>query len=557
VSGEPIQCHGSDGCDTISSACTPIIVIPGVMGSRLHFGASRTWDPDSNLSMLRWVPGSQSGVQTNRAALTVATASSFVTELDSGAKSDIAWNSGVYKSAQRELKQTYPPSLDQIQSYFGVKRNWASVAWGFYGPVLMRLEAEFNATRTECPVYAFGYDWRKSNADSGAKFKQFLLDTLKANPTAKQCIVVTHSMGGFVVRSALAGDGGDLAAKIRGVIHTVHPSNGAVACYTRFFSGVSSPVENIGSFDVASNVLATILGGTDAEYAYNMSGLPGPLQLLPNHLYQQSMSSGKWLDGLDDGADLGQVYAIYKGGGRGGLSPAVSWAQTKCGTQGEQRSLTVQENFSRHIATAQSFHESLAGAANQGYHANTVVMYSTGLDTMYAVRMNTDSDPIRPSDHFQTKNPPGAVVVTDKWKKIAYTRRPRGDGTVPDVSAACPGAQGATVEVAASALEHSKVFASAAFNNRLVFFLKKQRQPLAMLDGTDADGAADTGRLASDDAAPDGDTSVADAADGSDGADGAGDDADQSGALVAEGDGGTGDAGADRTGDTGDDGAIA
>jgi hypothetical protein len=492
MTGEPIQSHEGEGSDVLTSSCTPIIVVPGVMGSRLRLGASRTWDPDSKLSMFRWVALTTGATQTNRHAFSVSqTPSSFVDSLDGSAGAAILSNDLLNKIAQRQVGPAPPaPSgegpglgpwnlyVEALMGFFGQTRNWSTVAWGYYGPLLMALEGAFNSAMTACPVYAFGYDWRQSNATSGDLFKTFVDATLRNHPTATQCLVVTHSMGGFVVRAALATNSG-LASKIRGVVHTVHPSTGATVAYSRFFSGVAAPVEPIGTFDIPATILATILGQTAAEYAYNMSGLPGPLQLLPSQVYPSLDGGGQWLGGLGPGQDLGAVYSVYGSNGAGGLVQPVSFAQTKWGTDDERATHDVASSFDTHLEEARVFHvETLGKATRVGYHRDTAVLYSTGLPTVYSMRLNADDEPIHPSKHFTTTDDHGATVVTDEWTKVATARRPSGDGTVPDVSARCPGATNAERETF-SGLAHSEVFANDTFNRRVIFHLKRMQQGAA------------------------------------------------------------------------------
>jgi hypothetical protein len=484
MSDGTIQTHDGDTSDTLSSTCTPIIFLPGVMGSRLALGPSRTWDPDSSWSMLRWPPLTMTGVQTNRAALSVAvTQSSPMTELPAQARTDIANDTAVSGVVQRELGLTVAPSSDQIQQFFGVTRNWASILWSFYGIILARLEAEFNAIQTANPVYAFGYDFRQSNALSGAKLGAFIVDTLAKHPGATQVVLVSHSMGGMVVRGALMGDE-SLAGKIRGVVHGAQPSNGAVVCYTRFLSGMSPPVEPIGFFDVKNTVISSILGQTGYEYSYILSGLPGPLQLLPNHRYQSFFTGGKWLDGLDSGADLNDVYSIYAGSSPAGLSEKVSFAQNLRGTEEERSAQTAVTDFAGHLATARAFHEQLAAAPNAAFHPNTVALYSTGVDTLYGIRFNASQGDIDLHNQWTRESlDDGGETITDHWARVAYTRRPRGDATVPDVSARCPAAHGAAVPSPSTGVEHGDVYKDPGFNARAISSVKQILQgPIAHAD---------------------------------------------------------------------------
>jgi hypothetical protein len=437
------------------------------------------------------MPGTQSGVQINRSALCVDTTDGVLKKtMDSGSVRAISDNSTLTQILERKRGQPFQSFLgvrnpvqvwNEMDAFYGKERGWSTVAWGFYGSILVRLETTYNATRTQCPVYAYGYDWRKSILDSGDKLKAFVADTLKNHPTAKQCIVVTHSMGGLVLRAALMS--GDTKSNIRGVIHTVQPSNGAVVCYTRFFSGVTAPVEQVSG--AQANVLSTILGMDGSSFSYNMSGLPGPLQLLPNQLYQKDFGEGQWLEGLG-ARDLADIYTLYASSDEGGLAPCVSFAQAKLGTDYERTSGCVVRQFGAHIGEAKSFHEKLVGASLSGYHSNTFVLYSDGLDTMWSVRFNANKDPVHPRLHYTVNSDVAHTEVIDEWTKIAYVRKPHGDGTVPNVSAKCPEAPGGAAEMPAVS-PHSDVFSKdELFNDRIIFYVNKIRQASALLDGNDA-----------------------------------------------------------------------
>jgi hypothetical protein len=141
-----------------------------------------------------------------------------------------------------------------------------------------------------------------------------------------------------------------------------------------------------------------------------MSGLPGPLQLLPNHLYQSFFGSQKWLEGLDPGDDLSDICSIYLGSGPAGLPKRVSFAQSLRGTKAESDGRTIVNNFVTHLGEARSFHEQLANAPNAAFHPNTVVLHSVGVPTVYSVRFRTDKDPVGINNLWTTKTKDDGTV---------------------------------------------------------------------------------------------------------------------------------------------------
>jgi pimeloyl-ACP methyl ester carboxylesterase len=407
----------------------------------------------------------------------------------------------------------------EVNALFGVQRNWASIAWGFYGTALMRFEVEFNATATKNPVYGFGYDWRQSNADSGAKLAQFIAKTLAKHQGAEQVILVSHSMGGLVVRGAILADP-SVTDKIRGVIHGVQPSNGAVVCYTRLLCGMSTPVEILDAPDTV--VLSGIIGQSGDQFIYNMSGLPGPLQLLPNHLYQSFFGSQKWMEGLDPGDDLNDVYSVYMGSGPAGLPKRVRFAQNMRGNPTERNSGSVENDFANHMAEAKSFHQQLAGAPNAAFHPNTVVLHSVGVPTVYSVRFRTDNDPADLHNLWTTTTKDdGTVVITDNAGKIAYTRSLGGDQMVPDVSGRCPAVPGAVRPPPVNNVVHGDVYKNEAFNNLVINFIKQMLQGAPVCAENDATSRSDDMLASNDDG-----SGGAGSDDDSDAADDSGEDAD-------------------------------
>jgi len=128
-----------------------------------------------------------------------------------------------------------PPSV-----FFGTNRNWASVAWGFYGSFLTSTQLRLNPEKQpeNVPVYAFGYDWRQSNLTSGAQLKQYISKVLALHPSANRVICVTHSMGGLVFRSMRQLDAAWVDSAVKSVVHVAQPSIGAPVAYVRYANGV-------------------------------------------------------------------------------------------------------------------------------------------------------------------------------------------------------------------------------------------------------------------------------------------------------------------------------
>lgn len=273
---------------------TPVVFVPGVMGSRLNLG-NDTWDPDSATGMLGW------------AAKDPVDAAALL-DIRGGAQATLMNEPIEWDDRLSAIWEIVDPGKQK--DYYGNLRGWSGAAKEFYRELLVSLEVYFNSypfVPGAHPVYAFGYDWRKSNADSGKKLATKIDEILKKHPGAGKVVLVTHSMGGLVARHAVHAKGGNAAAKVKGVVHVVQPVNGAVQAYRRFAEGVGA--DRGGIFDLQAKVFAGILGGSWWGYTLLMSGTDGPLQLLPNHVY-----NGWLVDADGSPVPAGNIHEYYASG---------------------------------------------------------------------------------------------------------------------------------------------------------------------------------------------------------------------------------------------------
>ena len=264
----------------------PILFFPGVMGSRLYFpAADRFWDPDSSRHMLRWVP-----VRPIRR--------------DDDNRRDMHVNqpAGVVVTP-----------LDNQVTAAEAARGWGGVIWSYYGTILRDLQN----TYPTAGVYAVGYDWRQRIQWLGMYAAQRIQKAL-AVTGATEFSAVTHSMGGLVLRAAFA-VAPALIALVRKVVHICQPSAGAVILYRRLLTGLLRPYDGGGS--VSDRAFRLILGNTRTAFLGNMSGMPGPMQLLPSPFFPAA--SGPWNPLLPAGPPYasGNVPPAI---GDGGLTPAVA-----------------------------------------------------------------------------------------------------------------------------------------------------------------------------------------------------------------------------------------
>jgi hypothetical protein len=285
--GGHAQAHAlsSEAKDTLNTRVVPIVMVPGVMGTRLDIAAAGSdWDPDDTLEMAGWLSVSRRRKMRDVNFASPATLLTGLSGFDSGNR---AGNEIVARARVRQIAldqmDPRPPARASSSAVieFWEKRGWGELVWSFYGSILLELAQALNAGDGEGelrPVYAVGYDWRQSNKDSAVRLIQRVNEILAAHPLAEQVIIVTHSMGGIVTRSALAQG---LEPKVLGVVHTVMPADGAVVAYRRFLTG--SRFE----YNEPDRGLNQILGPSRLDYGLMQSVLRGPTELLPHEAYPE------------------------------------------------------------------------------------------------------------------------------------------------------------------------------------------------------------------------------------------------------------------------------
>jgi len=277
-----------------------------------------------------------------------------------------------HKAGATFLKGLFPegaPSGDPVGKLAEViERGWGSLYWGGYGPFIRAFqervkvavragveqraqglpEDEINrlAGRLQFPIYGFGYNWTNSCRTSGEKLATYIDDVIAryqdlSKITCEEVILVTHSMGGLVARSACKIHGAE--EKVGGVIHGVQPTLGSAAMHWRAKCGFrrASALQLVEESDLQPEALGTVLDGGDEAPAWfgadaladaegapkgaaallaNVKGvvssgvlgsdgrevtalagnLPGLLELAPTHQYRTNAGETAWLKVVDE-----------------------------------------------------------------------------------------------------------------------------------------------------------------------------------------------------------------------------------------------------------------
>lgn len=281
MGGTSTPTHGTGECHTRAIAIdevVPVVFVPGIMGSilwRLNPAGNpveEVWNPDR-----------------------VRVMGPFA----------LPWNGASWKK-QRLITSLGVPVPDFVGT---AHRGWANVIDRSYGPIRTFLENELltpdpSAEGTDAlagvfrlPAYAFGYDWTDDCSRNGERLARTINQILaheqkaldaSASPHAfcERVLILTHSMGGLVTRSACIEHGA--GANVLGVVHGVQPTTGSGAAYWRMKAGF--PRNGLASYPTA-----WALGANGEEVTAVMGNMPGALQLLPSTDYTDNTGRSDWL----------------------------------------------------------------------------------------------------------------------------------------------------------------------------------------------------------------------------------------------------------------------
>jgi len=251
-------------------------------------------------------------------------------------------------------------------------------------PILMTAPGEFGASepgpalthdalkrfaKNQYPVYAVGYNWLLSNADSAKYVHQRIKNICAQYGDDTKVIIVTHSMGGIVARAiaALEPDGKDL---IYGVVHGAQPATGAPMAAKRFRTGGE---------DFLGRAL---FGGNDAEWTAVAASSPAALELMPMPDYRNGLPW--WRIENEDGSAVmalpkrNALKDIYTSSAWYGLIPDESLIDPakilRKAAQEAGEKPDLRQMFGKVVRKAIRFQRAISGK----YHGTTYVLYGEG-----------------------------------------------------------------------------------------------------------------------------------------------------------------------------------
>lgn len=440
----------------------PLIFVPGIMGSRLRMAKGddakeKAWDPDDPLFMLSTF-GFFTVSAANRKAVLV------------GNKFDTKY---LYvDNDDRNHNKKFTSAIDTTRA----ERGWGGVFWGSYGRFLKELQShQWPEPISHCfefPVHAFGYNWSASCDANGRKLGEYIDQTLdlyrngldetgqKVPRLCEQVILVTHSMGGLVARSACLLHQAE--KKVLGIVHGVQPTTGSPAAYWRMKAGFERPrfevdgdswwrffnplklVDAVGR-KVVGNITAATLGSNGEEVTSLLANMPGGLQLLPTPQYLDNTGRREWLcyqkqDGtmltLPKADPYMEIYLEQKQPWRMVNPGWIDPGQTKAANTINPVNLPWRQ-YELNLNEAKFFHASLETLEKQAHH-ETVQFYSTGLDSPDQVRYTR-----RPYEPRQTP---------DSWRNLEllhqFTNKGEFRGYVDEKDKPLPTSDGAAAIIA-------------------------------------------------------------------------------------------------------------
>lgn len=239
----------------------PIIVVPGIMGSRLA-------EPGGNHALV-WNP--TGGGITGSAPGEMAADAERLANVDAPlAPDEWNWVSG------------YPLDLAVRASWI---KNFYQLIPDYYANLCFALREDLAKTLKplgcEPVVYACGYDWRVSNAVSADRLQK-VVSAAREECSQEKVILVAHSQGGLVSRYFCRKLGGEAA--VRALFLIGSPSLGAPQVYARLKRGIVLSGDGKEMW-----FLRTYMGMSQADSKDLLRAFPSMYQLLPNKIFTRQL----------------------------------------------------------------------------------------------------------------------------------------------------------------------------------------------------------------------------------------------------------------------------
>ena len=388
----------------------PIIFIPGIMGSRLkNAEGKKVWVPDDKWFMFMTY-GRRKADATFKKSMLIG---------------EGQFSAGYLQVFNDDAEQVKRISDSGKYGEGRKDRGWGGVSWSTYGDILKILQTRrWDDTVNlffEFPVHVFGYNWTASNDLAGRKLAEEIDKIIKKYADmgryCDQVILVTHSMGGLVARSAYMLHGAK--DKIMGIVHGVQPSDGSPAAYWRMKGGFERPhsvpdmdimqwLKNpVRSFKHKTQKLANSLEGTVTAWTLGTDGkevtallgnMPGGLELLPNKRYTNNDGSAQWLELIDAQGNRKALprsdpyTEIYEQDDVYYRLVNPEWLDPGGAKKGSIEKVGPWDSYLENLDIAHNFHTSLS---EKEVHPETYQFYSSGIASADRIVFTSADDDLR------------------------------------------------------------------------------------------------------------------------------------------------------------------
>ena len=463
------------------SIAVPILFVPGIMGSRLtNEDGEIVWDPPPGGLSCKGIKAlwqglwddaddrkqrliGEPGQSFDSSFLRVAGLSSSPSEGEDKKhwRKVVTVPPGPEKIAIQSSQLSLPVALCSTAQPYKT-RGWGTIHWESYGPFLQWLEqicTNITLKGVNChvylPIYACGYNWTASNADSAEGLSKWIKAAKNEMGTlgikVDKILIISHSMGGFVSRYCAVETKRE--NDIHAICHIAMPDNGSPATYKRMKAGFEG-------------IAKMVLGRNGKEVTAVLAHAPGGLELLPNvHYRQQDGAQGGWLTLEDKNESIllfqgkNPYNTVYKESHKWWRLINPDWVEpSKKVPKNIKIKLLRNKVFKGTLLKARDFHNKL----KENKHANTWLIYSVFNAKVWdkvqwklvqkivhvarggaSTSLNQDANLPTPSLQALTQNPPlhreagnGRIALTHE-KRTATLNEVRiqpgtaaGDGTV-------------------------------------------------------------------------------------------------------------------------------
>ncbi len=196
-------------------------------------------------------------------------------------------------------------------------RHFNHIVTDMYGELAKKLsklgttETTFEQLGIGTVVYCAGYDWRQDNARSALRLAAVVEEALRETGASK-CILVAHSMGGLVARYYCRALGGE--SRVHQLYLIGSPTLGVPSAFVQLKHGVFGPnlhdlVENARALDVAGTVREGV--GMAAAVARGIAGQDF-MQSLGVIYFALCLGAGKLLRRHETAYFARQMASIYQ-----------------------------------------------------------------------------------------------------------------------------------------------------------------------------------------------------------------------------------------------------